>query len=163
LEKFQIFIERTIVEGYKTPNFFLRCSNGPQTITSTIPFSVSQCKQGALIFPVASLPDVTVGYSASVPQEVVNFDPDVVFSNTDTANCPITECTLLDEDCLTPSSGSQTDLSFVGSPPMTLSVSKASILGFFFTICISCTNVLQTELISSWKVIQCGMLSPAIK
>lgn len=82
---------------------------------------------------------------------------DSYFSNTDTANCPITSCNLYTYDA----AGSTCEanvlsdprISISGTSPWVISVSKAYSNGYTIRFCLQCTNRAQTKTITGETII----------
>lgn len=74
---------------------------------------------------------------------------DDYFSNTDSSNCPITECSLYESDCSTGFSG---DVFIDSSTPLLVEMLRNQINGYSHSLCVKCTNGAQTVEKNGWDV-----------
>jgi hypothetical protein len=98
---------------------------------------------------------VTLIYSASDTSEVIHpledmasTDWNTYLSNTETANCPITSCTLFEAGCSTP----LTSPISMGALPFDVTALKNDPVGYTQDMCIECTNGAQTVQIDNWSL-----------
>ena len=107
------------------------------------------------------MPDFIHGFEEGAPNVEIPLDINTLLDSQDFMNCPLT-CTILEQGCTDPFLGSFADISFVNSPPTSVSVAKTNMVGFHYTICMSCTNGFQTVGVNNWRISQCGKLSSGI-
>jgi hypothetical protein len=84
-------------------------------------------------------------------------DQSVFFENADGLNCPITSCSILAVGCGT--AYPPGELSISGSFPFTVTSNKNVLVGWTETVCIECSNALQTITFDNYVVTQnrdCG-------
>ena len=81
---------------------------------------------------------------------------DDLFSNSNTALCPITSCSIHDaENCVSGSSTSSAeDIKIESSSPWRIEAAKTNAAGYSHEICILCSNGEQEKSLVNWKITQ---------
>jgi hypothetical protein len=85
--------------------------------------------------------DVTIDYDSISGPETISLtsswtDFYTYFSNTDPSNCPITLCSLYENDCTTTTSS---PLTMGGSDPWSIEADNTVTAGYTQTFCVKCT------------------------
>ena len=81
-----------------------------------------------------------------------------MFGNNDPLNCPINSCHLMEQGC--ESVLNTKDISLSGTHPFNLYISQTNTRGYSHSICLSCSNGIETKFLDNWHISQCGKLSP---
>ena len=141
--------------GY-SHNLCARCSNGAQTVDIDN-WSITQDRDCSTSLQVATATDVTqqfdaTGPSASVEPSASFTTWDAFFQNLDTTVCPITSCVVANAgDCST--AISPTELTINSNSPWDITMSVQEPSGYSFSLCVTCTNGLQSISIDNWAVV----------
>lgn len=92
-----------------------------------------------------SLDDKTYAYDSGATTTVM-FTNSAVFTNSNTANCAVTSCTLKASDCTADMPAAISSYITVDGSDYSIKISQTSSAGYALTaFCISCTNGAQTE------------------
>lgn len=77
-----------------------------------------------------------------------------LFSNSaNDPNCAILSCSLFDDsDCSIEFTGLSDDVGIETTPDLALSISKTNEAGYEYTVCLSCTNGVETKTIDRLRV-----------
>ena len=112
----------------------------------------SKCLQTLVIRPI-KFPTKHLDYSISNAKNLVAYDYDVFFQNTDKANCPITKCTLMTKGCKNPLVSEKIHL-LDSNGEYQIHANSNEMSGYNTTFCYKCFNEFMSVQKDNIKVTQ---------
>ena len=124
----------------------VRCDNGYQTVDKDN-WVVSQCGE----FKAGSITEIIQGYQSLDPESTTEFSS--LFLSSD-SNCAVQDCTLLEPGCVDPKVLDGSTHIIIEESPAQLKV-KYGNGGFDYTVCLRCSNGVETKTIDNFFIKTC--------